>query len=93
MVSPRQIPVQHLLRPWPGRGMRAASLVLTCVFLMACSTSYHSSARLVADLPPLQRDNDIVSVGDVHARAQKNRNSKWLFIRLLVRVHTRRDTL
>jgi Flp pilus assembly protein TadD len=68
MVSPGQIPVQHPLRPWSVRGMRAASLVLTCVFLLACSTSYQSNARLVADLPPLQLDNDIVSVGEVHAR-------------------------
>ena len=69
MVSPGHITVRHPLWPWLGPGGRVVSVVLTGAMLLACSSSYHASTLLVSNLAPLQLDEHIVEVGDVHTRA------------------------
>ena len=68
MISSGQMTAQYFLRLWPGRGGRIAFVVLVNIAQLACSTSY-SSARLVAQVPPLQLGDHRVTPDEVRLRA------------------------
>lgn len=67
MMSSGQFAVLSLSL-WPDQWLRTALLLCALTFLSACTTQNPFAIRRVDDLPPLQLDDRVVEVTEVHAR-------------------------